>query len=104
MILMVHARRMEIGIRRAVGAPKRLIVAQFLCEAGLMAGGGGILGVLAALGLVRLPSLLGLLPAYSNLPLAAGVCLLSVLCGLAAGWYPAWKAAKLPVLAALRHG
>ncbi len=103
MILMVHARKTEIGIRRAVGAPKRLILLQFLFEAGLMAGTGGALGVGVALALTQLVAALGLLPAYLNISLALGVCLLSLTCGLLAGGYPAWKAAKLEVLAALRE-
>ncbi|WP_196772872.1 ABC transporter permease [Pseudodesulfovibrio alkaliphilus] len=103
MILMVHARKTEIGIRRAVGAPKRLILLQFLFEAGLMAGAGGALGVVAALALTQAVAALGLLPGYLNIPLAVGVCLLSLICGLLAGGYPAWKAARLEVLAALRE-
>ena len=103
MILMVHARRTEIGIRRAVGAPRRLIMQQFLFEAGLMAGAGGVLGVVAALIIVELLAFAGLLPRYLNIPLAMGVCLLSVGSGVLAGGYPAWKAAGLEVLAALRQ-
>ena len=103
MILMVHARRTEIGIRRAVGAPRRLIMQQFLFEAGLMAGAGGVLGVIVALIVMELLAFAGLLPRYLNIPLALGVCLLSVGSGLLAGGYPAWKAAGLEVLAALRQ-
>ena len=102
MILMVHARKMEIGIRRAVGAPKRLILRQFLWEAGIMAGSGGLLGVLAALGVSQTISAFGLLPSYFSLPTAFGVCALSLVCGLVAGGYPAYKASRIEVLAALR--
>ena len=102
MILMVHARKTEIGIRRALGASRKIILRQFLCEAALMAGGGGMLGVLAAQGVTWTISLVGLLPAYGNPVLAAGVCLLSLSCGLLAGGYPAWMASRLSVIAALR--
>jgi len=102
MILMVHARKMEIGIRRAIGAPRQLILRQFLWEAGLMAGSGGLLGVLAALGVSQAISAFGLLPPYFSLPTALGVCVLSLACGLVAGGYPAYKASRIEVLAALR--
>ncbi len=103
MILQVHSRQVEIGIRRAVGAPRRLIMQQFLCEAGFMAGAGGALGVAVALGLLEAVAAWGLLPRYLNIPLAGAVCLLSVACGVLAGGYPAWKAARVEVLAALRE-
>lgn len=103
MILMVHARKNEIGIRRAVGAPRRLILQQFLFEAGLMAGVGGVAGVTAALVIMQLVAFFDFLPGYLNLSLSFGICLLSVGCGIMAGGYPAWKAAKLEVLAALRQ-
>ena len=102
MILMVHARKNEIGIRRAVGASRRSILRQFLWEAALMAGGGGMMGVFTALVLVWAISLTGLLPSYINLSLSMGVCLLSLFCGLLAGGYPAWKASRLSVIKALR--
>jgi putative ABC transport system permease protein len=103
MILQVHSRQTEIGIRRAVGAPRRLIMQQFLFEAGLMAGAGGVLGVGVALGLLEAVAAWGLLPRYLNIPLAAAICLLSMTCGVLAGGYPAWKAARVEVLAALRE-
>ena len=103
MILMVHARRGEIGIRRAVGASRRLILRQFLWEAGIMAGVGGTLGVLTALSITGAVYALGLLPFYINPPLAAGVCLLSLLCGILAGGYPAWKASRVEVVGALHN-
>jgi putative ABC transport system permease protein len=102
MLLMVHARKTEIGVRRALGASRRNILHQFLGEAAVMAGGGGFLGVLTALSLSGLISLVGLLPTYVDPLLAIGVCLLSLLCGVLAGGYPAWKASRLPVIAALR--
>lgn len=102
MILMVHARKVEIGIRRAIGAPQRLILQQFLFESGMIAGAGGALGVLVAIVVVEGLAFWGILPGYLNIPLALGVCLLSSGCGVLAGGYPAWKAANLEVLAALR--
>jgi putative ABC transport system permease protein len=53
----------------ALGAPRRLIMQQFLFEAGLMAGAGGVLGVGVALGLLEAVAAWGLLPRYLNIPL-----------------------------------
>ncbi|MDR3175015.1 MAG: ABC transporter permease [Desulfovibrio sp.] len=102
MILMVHARKMEIGIQRAVGASKKYILRQFLGEAAIMAGTGGILGVFAALVLTQGIAFMGFLPSYLNVPLAMGICLISVFCGILAGGYPAWRASTMEILAVLR--
>ncbi len=101
MVLMVQARRTEIGIRRAVGGSRRRIMRQFLLEAGIMAGFGGTFGVLAGLGLTAAVCALAgfpyvLLPGFS-LAVMAG----SVLLGLAAGAYPARQAAAIEILAVL---
>lgn len=103
MILMVRTRRLEIGIRRAVGASRRQIMLQFLTEAGLMSGVGGILGVIAALSLISVAYGLGALPAFYNLPLAGGVCIAATLLGLVAGAYPAWEASRGDILEILRN-
>lgn len=101
MVLMVQARRTEIGIRRAVGGSRGRIMRQFLLEAGIMAGIGGSLGVLAGLGLTAAVCALAgfpyvLLPGFS-LAVMAG----SVVLGLAAGAYPAKQAADIEILAVL---
>lgn len=103
MILMVRTRRLEIGIRRAVGASRRQIMWQFLAEAGLMSGVGGALGVAAALGLITLAYGLGGLPYVYDFILAAGVCLAAALLGVAAGAYPAWQASRGDILEVLRN-
>jgi len=102
MILVVRSRRVEIGIRRAVGGKRRDIVRQFLFESGLMAGVGGALGVTTTLALVSAGSALADLPLVidpANLALTlAGSCLL----GVAAGAYPAWQAARIEILDVLK--
>ncbi|WP_243544658.1 ABC transporter permease [Pseudodesulfovibrio tunisiensis] len=102
MILVVRSRRVEIGVRRAVGGRRRDIVRQFLFESALMAGTGGALGVLITVVLVfALSSLAGLplvlLPA-SLLGTLAG----SFVLGVAAGAYPAWQAARIQILDVLK--
>jgi putative ABC transport system permease protein len=103
MVLLVRTRRLEIGVRRAVGAKRRDIVRQFMFEAGLMAGIGGGLGVLSSLLLVLVVCRIGAMPlAYD--PLLIGSSLLgSLLLGLAAGAYPAWQAAHVEILQVLRN-
>jgi putative ABC transport system permease protein len=102
MILLVRARQLEIGVRRAVGASRRMIVRQFLMEAGLMAGVGGLLGVTLAVLLVTLIYKVGDLP-YVYEPAS---CLLaaaaSVLVGVLAGAWPARQASRVEVVTALK--
>jgi putative ABC transport system permease protein len=103
MVLLVRTRRLEIGIRRAVGATRRDIVRQFMIEAALMAGVGGVLGAAAAVGLVAVVSKVGAMPLVLDPPLLLAVPAGSVLLGLAAGAYPAWQAAHVEVLEVLRN-
>lgn len=103
MTLLVRARRLEIGVRRAVGASRNVIVRQFLAEAGLMAGVGGTLGVVVALALVTVVYAVGDFPYTYDPLLAAGACIASVVLGVAAGAYPAWQASRVDVLDVLRH-
>lgn len=102
MVLLVRTRRLEIGIRRAVGARRRDILRQFILEAALMAGFGGLLGVVLAQGLVVAVTRFGKMPLVFDPLLLAGTFVGSVLLGLAAGAYPAWQAAHVEVLNVLR--
>lgn len=103
MILLVRTRRLEIGLRRAVGARRRDIMRQFVLEAALMAGTGGTLGVLTAAGLVFVVYKVGAMPVFYDPRLILGALAGSVLLGVAAGAYPAWQAAHVEVLEVLRN-
>jgi putative ABC transport system permease protein len=103
MVLLVRTRRLEIGLRRAVGATRRDIVRQFMLEAGLMAGLGGAGGVLLGMGLVAVVTLVGSMPLVVEPLLLAGTLGGSLLLGLLAGAYPAWQAAQVEVLEVLRN-
>jgi len=102
MILVIRARRVEIGVRRAVGGRRRDIVRQFLFEAGLMAGVGGACGVAVTVVLVTIGCSLADLPIIID-PASLAVTLVgSCLLGLAAGAYPAWQAANIEILDVLK--
>ncbi|MFV0422875.1 ABC transporter permease [Oleidesulfovibrio sp.] len=102
MILLVRARRLEIGIRRSVGATRGNIMGQFLMESAIMSGIGGAAGVAASAGLITLVYFFAGLPFVYDPLLIIGTCAGSVLLGLAAGAYPAWQASQLEILTVLR--
>jgi putative ABC transport system permease protein len=101
MLVTVTERTREIGIRKAIGAPKSAILGQFIAEATVLSLVGGILGV--AIGLLgSFFKIVGIQPVIvpSSVALALGV---SVAIGLFFGSYPANRAAKLRPIEALRH-
>jgi len=102
MVLLARTRRLEIGVRRAVGARRRDIIRQFIFESGLMAASGGLLGVLGGLGLAAIVAFFGTMPFHLDLILVTAVLGGSLGLGLLAGAYPAWEAAQIEVLEVLR--
>ncbi|MDX9710870.1 MAG: ABC transporter permease [Trichloromonas sp.] len=103
MVLLVRTRRLEIGVRRAVGARRLDIIRQFMLEAALMSGSGGGVGVVLALLLVVVVCRLGNMPLVIDPLLIGGSLGGSVLLGLAAGAYPAWQAAHIEILDVLKN-
>jgi putative ABC transport system permease protein len=102
MLVSVTERTREIGLRKSLGARRKDIVNQFLAESITLALAGGAIGVSIAFGLSKLVS--ALTPIPTALPLlAVGVALfISGGVGLLAGVYPAWRAANLDPVVALR--
>lgn len=102
MVISVLERRTEIGVRRALGATRRHVRVQFLLEALLQAGVGGVVGV--ALGaLVTAGYAVGMgWPVSVPLAGLAGGVLAALVVGGLAGLYPASRAARLPPAAAVR--
>jgi putative ABC transport system permease protein len=103
MLVSVTERTKEIGIRKAVGATKSSILTQFLIEAVVLTGIGGVIGLIIG----EIFSLL--INTYSPLPafvpwwaIATGVGV-SAAVGIIFGLYPAWKAASLDPIEALRY-
>ncbi|MFJ3598621.1 MULTISPECIES: ABC transporter permease [unclassified Streptomyces] len=101
MLVTVTERIREIGIRKAIGAPRSVILSQFLVEATLLSVGGGLLGVTAALVASRF-TLAGVEPVLTSGPIALAFGV-SVLIGLVFGSLPAGRAAGLRPIEALRH-
>jgi putative ABC transport system permease protein len=101
MLVTVTERTREIGIRKAIGAPPGVILAQFLAEATLLSVIGGALGVVAGL-VGTLFTIVGVkpYPVPASIALAFGV---SALIGLFFGGYPANRAAGMRPVDALRY-
>ena len=103
MLVTVTERTREIGIRRAIGAQRSSIVAQFLIEAAMLCGIGGIIGIaFGTLGSVVLSKLLVQMTIYPPAKVTIGAFALSVALGIVFGVYPAIKASKLQPVEALR--
>jgi putative ABC transport system permease protein len=103
MLAGVAERTREVGIRRALGATQRDVAAQFLAESSLLTAAGGVLGaLLGILGAGLIQRLAGWPTALSPLMLFAAL-VTAVAVGVGFGSYPAWLAARLPPMDALRH-
>jgi putative ABC transport system permease protein len=101
MLVSVTERTREIGVRKAMGARRRDIIVQFLIEAATLTGLGGLLGIIAGSVIALLIQII--MPTY--IPLWAPVVgfVVSVGLGLTFGLWPAWKAARLNPIEALRY-
>ncbi|MGN6555831.1 MAG: ABC transporter permease [Verrucomicrobiota bacterium] len=103
MLVSVTERTREIGIRRAIGAKKRNIMAQFIMEAVILCEVGGVIGVvLGILGGNALAFLLKLTPVIPLDGIVMGLVICSIV-GIVFGTYPAYKAANLDPIESLRY-
>lgn len=103
MLVTVSERTREIGIRKAIGAPRSSILTQFLVESAVVCGAGGFLGILIGVfGSLIAGKLILQMVLFPDISLAMGAFLFSVVLGIAFGMYPAAKASGLMPVEALR--
>ena len=103
MLVTVTERTREIGIRRAIGAERISIVTQFLIEAAMICGIGGVIGILiGTLGSRVAGQMLMQMEIWPSVNITVGAFVLSVALGILFGIYPAAKASKLQPVEALR--
>ncbi|HOM77203.1 MAG TPA: ABC transporter permease [Anaerohalosphaeraceae bacterium] len=103
MLVSVTERTREIGIRLAIGALEREVLMQFLVEAVVLSSAGGLLGIVV--GLLMCAGLKGVLqvPFVFNPGIVIVAFLFSAAVGVIFGYFPAFKAASLDPIEALRH-
>lgn len=103
MFVSVSERTREIGIRKSIGAQRKDILTQFLIEASVVSGVGGIIGILLALGISYLINIFTPLKPNLSPEVIMGAFLFSLIIGVVFGVYPADKASKLKPIDALRY-
>jgi putative ABC transport system permease protein len=103
MLVSVSERTKEIGIRKAIGAKRRDVLLQFLIEAVVLSGVGGLIGILTGVGLGKLlSSILSLTVSFTPSVMVLSF-LFSLAVGVVFGVFPANKASKLNPIQALRY-
>lgn len=101
MFVSVKERTKEIGIRKAIGAKKRTILSQFLAEAALICLIGGLIGLILAILLSF--AINKFLPTSVQMDTVILAIFVSILTGLISGFVPAYSAAKMDPVEALRY-
>ena len=103
MLVTVTERTREIGIRKAIGAERKSIIIQFLIEACMLCGLGGIIGIaFGYLGTLIAGKFMLQMILYPNMAITLGAFAFSVILGVIFGIYPAIKASGLQPVVALR--
>jgi putative ABC transport system permease protein len=101
MFVSVAERTREIGIRKAIGAKRRTILLQFLIEAASICLLGGLLALAIAYPLTLVMA--KFMPAKMSLYVVAIALLVSLFTGVVSGFFPAWRAARMNPVDALRN-
>ncbi len=102
MLVSVTERTAEIGLKKAIGARKGKIMAQFLTEAAVLTSMGGVLGVASGIGLAQIISMMSGTPVAISWPAAIVAVVFSMVIGIVFGILPSHQAANLNPIDALR--
>ncbi len=102
MVLMVRMRRLEIGIRRAVGGKRGHIVRQFVYEAAMLSVTGALFGVLLCIAGLLIFASVTEYPLILDPVLLGGTLAGAAVLGVASGAYPAWQASQVEILDVLK--
>jgi putative ABC transport system permease protein len=102
MFVSVTERTREIGVRKAIGATRRAILTQFLFESAAICLLGGMIGVALSFAVAAAVDRL-LMPASVSPAIVLVALLVSLATGMVAGFVPAWRAARLSPIDALRY-
>lgn len=103
MLVSVTERTREIGLRMAVGARRQDILMQFLVEAVVLAGVGGILGILLGIAAAEIVARVNSWPVLISTGSVLLALLFSAGVGIFFGFYPAWNASRLNPIESLHH-
>ena len=100
--IMEKVKNLQIGLKKAIGARKKVILGQFLTEASVLTSIGGIIGVVLGIILSKMVSQVSGAPTAISVPAIIGSVVFSMLIGLIFGLLPSVKAANLNPIDALR--
>ena len=103
MLVSVTERTSEIGLKKAIGAPKGTILGQFLTEAAVLTSIGGIIGVAAGIGMAQMINKVSGVAVSISVPASVIAVVFSMLIGIIFGLLPSVKAANLDPIEALRR-
>jgi putative ABC transport system permease protein len=101
MFVSVTERTREIGIRKAIGAPRRTILLQFLMESAALCLIGGIIGIIIAFPISLIIDTF--LPTAMPISVVVIALLVSIIVGVISGFLPAYRASRLDPVDALRY-
>jgi macrolide transport system ATP-binding/permease protein len=103
LLVSVTERTHEIGIRMAIGARRTHVLMQFLVEAVLLSGIGGVAGIAVGVAFSKIVSLVAAWPTLISPAAIAGGFIFSAIVGVFFGYYPARRASLLNPIDALRY-
>jgi len=103
MLVAVTERTREVGVRKALGAPRRAILTQFLVEAVVLTAAGGGIGILVGAGVSWIIHAVSQMPTYVSLWSVITAITFSAMVGIFFGIYPAMRASRLDPVDSLRY-